>query len=157
MILPRWWNSDSLATLTAAGWAALEDYGIRTVVDLWNESEIGADAAPRPASIETLHIPLDVSEEREFWDVWESGPQFGTPLYYRPHLERFSPERLGPLYASRGQANPEPELEAFLRERGTTAGEVILATLAALDVEEVLLASGLDPADIDRLRERLLG
>ena len=49
------------------------------------------------------------------------------------------------------------ELEAFLRERGTTAGEVILATLAALDVEEALLASGLDPADIDRLRERLLG
>lgn len=39
-----------------------------------------------------MHVALDASEDREFWDVWASGPQFGTPLYYRPHLDRF-PER----------------------------------------------------------------
>ncbi|MGD9734460.1 MAG: tyrosine-protein phosphatase [Solirubrobacterales bacterium] len=204
-------RSDALATLTPRGWAALEAYGVRTVIDLRNDKEIGADAAPRPAAIETFRVPLDVSEDREFWSVWDSGPQFGTPLYYRPHLERFpersaavlraiaraqpggvafhcvggrdragqvamlvlalagvepeaiaadhglSPERLAPLYAARGQANPEPELAAFLRERGTSAGEVIIETLAALDVEATLLAAGLEPSDLSRLRERLIG
>ena len=38
--------------------------------------------------IATVHLPLDDAEDREFWDVWASGPQFGTPLYYLPHLER---------------------------------------------------------------------
>jgi hypothetical protein len=204
-------RSDSLSALSAEGWAALEAYGIRTVVDLRNEDEIGADAAPRPESIETIHVPLDVSEDREFWKDWGSDLRFGTPLYYRPHLERLpernadviraiagaergsvafhcvggrdragqvamlvlalarvepeeigrdherSFERLGPLYAARGWGNPEEELAGFLRERGTTAAEVIVATLAALDVEEILLAGGLDPADLARLRERLLG
>ena len=28
----------------------------------------------------------------DFWSAWAGGPQFGSPLYYRPHLERF-PER----------------------------------------------------------------
>src|SRR6201996_4228799 len=82
-------RSDSLQRLEARGWEEVEAYGIRTVVDLRNESEIGPDVSPRPASIETVNIPLDVTEDREFWDVWENGLQFATPLYYGPHLERF--------------------------------------------------------------------
>jgi protein tyrosine/serine phosphatase len=85
-------RSDALTRLEAQGWEEVEAFGIRTVIDLRNESEVGPDASPRPASIETVKIPLDVSEDREFWEVWENGPQFATPLYYRPHLERF-PER----------------------------------------------------------------
>jgi protein-tyrosine phosphatase len=81
-------RADSLERLTAAGWAALEEHGVRTVVDLRNAHEIGTDAAPRPDSIETVVVELDGYEDREFWDVWESGIQFATPLYYRPHLER---------------------------------------------------------------------
>jgi protein-tyrosine phosphatase len=85
-------RSDSLQNLEARGWEEVETFGIRTVIDLRNASEIGADAARRPESIETVKIPLDVTEDREFWDVWGNGPQFATPLYYRPHLERF-PDR----------------------------------------------------------------
>lgn len=47
------------------------------------------DAGRRASGVTTIRIPLDVSEDREFWNVWRSGPQFGTPLYYGPHLERF--------------------------------------------------------------------
>ena len=54
---------------------------MRTVVDLRNDDELGDDAAPRPHEIATLHIALDGKEDREFWDAWDSGPQFGTPLY----------------------------------------------------------------------------
>jgi hypothetical protein len=203
-------RSDSLTRLTAQGWEELETYGVRTVVDLRNEGEIGTDAAPRPGSIATVNIPLDVTEDREFWDVWESGPQFATPLYYRPHLERFpdrsadviravararpggvvfhcaggrdragqiamlvlalvgveaeviaadyglSDERLRPLYLSQGQADEAPRIAEFLRDRGTTAAEVIVETLAALDVEATLLGGGLEGGDLAALRRRLV-
>jgi ribosomal protein S18 acetylase RimI-like enzyme len=85
-------RSDALDALSPAGWEALWDHGIRTIIDLRNEDERGPDNALRPDGLTTLHLPLDVSEDREFWNVWASGPQFGTPLYYGPHLERF-PER----------------------------------------------------------------
>ncbi|MFT3866445.1 MAG: tyrosine-protein phosphatase [Solirubrobacterales bacterium] len=203
-------RSDSLARLEAQGWEEAEAFGIRTVVDLRNESEIGADAAPRPASIETVNIPLDVTEDREFWDVWEAGPQYATPLYYRPHLERFpersaavvraiaqappggvvfhcaggrdragqisilvlalagvapatiaadyalSDECLRPLYLSQGGEDEGPKIAAFLRERGTTATELIVELLAAFDVEAALSAAGLTEADLAALRRRLL-
>jgi protein-tyrosine phosphatase len=203
-------RSDSLARLEARGWQELEAYGIRTVVDLRNVGEIGEDVAARPESIETVNIPLDVTEDREFWDVWEKGPLFATPLYYRPHLERFpdrsadviraiararpggvvfhcaggrdragqvamlvlalvgvepeaiaadyeiSDERLRPLYLSQGQADEAAGIAEFLQGRGTAAAEVIAETLAALDVEAILLDGGLERADLSSLRDRLL-
>jgi protein-tyrosine phosphatase len=78
---------------------------VRTVIDLRNGGERGEDAAPRPASIRTVHLPLDVNEDREFWDVWESGPEFGTPLYYGPHLQRF-PQRNAEVVAAFARADP---------------------------------------------------
>jgi protein tyrosine/serine phosphatase len=75
-------RADALDGLSAAGWAALVAHGVRTVVDLRNDDERGPDAAPRPATVTSVHLPLDGTEDREFWSVWESGPQFGTPLYH---------------------------------------------------------------------------
>jgi protein tyrosine/serine phosphatase len=96
-------RADALDGLSEDGWAALAAHGVRTVIDLRNDDERGADAAPRPASITTVHIPLDVNEDREFCSVWQSGPQFGTPLYYGPHLNRF-PERSATVVAATARA-----------------------------------------------------
>lgn len=98
-------RADALEDLTADGWMALVAHGVRTVIDLRNDDEVGEDVAPRSADVTTIRIPLDVSEDREFWDVWQSGPQFGTPEYYRPHLERF-PERSAAVVAAVAQAEP---------------------------------------------------
>jgi protein tyrosine/serine phosphatase len=98
-------RADALDELTAAGWAALLAHGVRTVIDLRNEEERRGDAAPPPPELTTLRLPLDVVEDREFWDVWDSGPQFGTPLYYGPHLERF-PERSAAVIAAIADAPP---------------------------------------------------
>lgn len=203
-------RADSLGSLTAAGWESLVAHGIRTIVDLRNDDERDDDTAPRPSSLTTVHLPLDVSEDREFWGEWESGPQFGTPLYFGPHLHRFpernaevvaaianaepggvafhcvggrdrsgqvamillalagvgareiaadyafSAERLRPLYAARGREDDGPVLETFLRERGTSAEEVIAETLASVDIERRLMAGGLAAADVDALRARVL-
>jgi protein tyrosine/serine phosphatase len=79
-------RADTLSGLTAAGWEALLEHGVRTVVDLRNEDERGADAAPRPAEIETVHAPLDGSTDPA--DTLRTNPEWGTPLYYRAHLMR---------------------------------------------------------------------
>ena len=65
---------------------------MRTIIDLREEDELDG-AGPRD-EVETIHIPLDrIADDPEFWDDWMHGPQFGTPLYYAPFVERF-PERI---------------------------------------------------------------
>lgn len=98
-------RADSLDSLTSRGWAALEAHGIRTVIDLRNDDERPAASGPRPAGLTTLHVALDEIEARDFWDVWGTGWQFGTPLYYGPHLERF-PHRSAAVAAAVGAAPP---------------------------------------------------
>jgi protein-tyrosine phosphatase len=97
-------RSGTVDRLTPAGWAALRAHGIRTVVDLRNSEERPAEL-PHPPGIAVRHVPVDGSEDREFWDVWSTGPQFGTPLYYRPWLERF-PQRAAAVVAAIAHAPP---------------------------------------------------
>jgi protein-tyrosine phosphatase len=52
-------RADALDGLSDAGWRALTEHGVRTVIDLRNDDELGEDAAQRPASLTTVHIPLD--------------------------------------------------------------------------------------------------
>jgi protein-tyrosine phosphatase len=59
---------------------------VTTILDLRN-SEERARARSR-----SLHLPLDGTEDHEFWQNWGQRWEFGTPLYYLPHLERM-PER----------------------------------------------------------------
>lgn len=98
-------RADALDRLTAEGWSQLWQHGVRTVVDLRNDDEIRPDLAPRPAELETVHLPLDGIDHREFWDYWSSGPQFGTPLYYGPFLRRF-PKRTGAVVGAIARARP---------------------------------------------------
>jgi protein-tyrosine phosphatase len=203
-------RADSLSTLSAAGWQALLAHGVRTVIDLRNAEERAEDAALRPSSLQTVHLPLDVNEDREFWGEWESGPQFGTPLYYGPHIQRFpernaevisaiaqavpggvafhcvggrdrsgqvamlvlallsvdpdviaadyllSAPRLRSLYRARGEVDQAPELEGALRDRGTSAQQVIAETLREIDVEAILRSGGLSRSEIHVLRARML-
>ena len=98
-------RADALERLTARGWAALEAHGIRTVIDLRNPDEIGGDAAPRPPALTTIRVPLDGLEDWEFWQHWYGRPEFGTPHYYGPWLERF-PDRAARVLAAIARAQP---------------------------------------------------
>jgi hypothetical protein len=118
---------------------------------LRNDDEIRADAAPRPASVRTLRLPLDGSGDREFWDIWESGPQFGTPLYYGPHLERF-PERSAAVISAIARA--EPGGVAFHCAGGRDrAGQVSMLLLALVGVTLEDIAADYALSD-DRLPAR---
>jgi protein-tyrosine phosphatase len=125
-------RADALDELTEAGWAALVAHGVRTVVDLRNDDERGGDRAPRPAGVTTLHRPLDAVEDREFWSVWDSGPQFGTPLYHGPHLERF-PERSAAALAAIAEA-PAGGVAFHCGGGRDRAGQVAMLLLALVGV-----------------------
>ncbi|MFN8205262.1 MAG: tyrosine-protein phosphatase [Solirubrobacteraceae bacterium] len=132
-------RADALDGLTAAGWAALVEHGVRTVVDLRNDDELRKDAAPRPQEVTTVHIPLDVTEDREFCNVWQNGPQFGTPLYYRPHLDRF-PERSAAVVSAVARARPGGV--AFHCAGGRDrAGQVTMLLLALAGVPAEVIAA----------------
>jgi protein-tyrosine phosphatase len=144
-------RADSLQELTEQGWDALLAHGVRTVIDLRNDDERGDDAAPRPAEVTTLDLPLDAHDDRGFWDVWESGPQFGTPLYYGPHLERH-PERSAAVIAA--IAGAQPGGVAFHCAGGRDrAGQVAMLALALAGVEPSAIAGDYALSD-SRLRAR---
>jgi protein-tyrosine phosphatase len=139
-------RADALDDLTARGWGRLAEYGVRTVIDLRNADERHDDAAPRPASVRTVHLPLDADHDREFWGVWASGPQFGTPLYYLPHLERF-PERSARVLGA--IADAEAGGVAFHCGGGRDrAGQIALLLLALVGVRpEAIVADYLRSAE----------
>lgn len=146
-------RADSLEDLTAAGWASLHESGVRTVVDLRDDSERGPDAAPRPPGITTVHLPLDASEERDFWAIWRSGPQFGTPLYYRPHIESF-PERSAAVVAA--IAGAEPGGVAFHCAGGRDrSGQISMIVLALAGVRPEAIVADYE-VSFDRLPARYL-
>jgi protein-tyrosine phosphatase len=125
-------RADALSDLTQAGWAALESHGIRTVIDLRNEDERSPDLARRPVRVSTIQLPLDGREDREFWDLWDRGPQFGTPLYYRPHLEAL-PQRS--VAVIRAIARAQPGGVAFHCAGGRDrSGQIAMLVLAIADV-----------------------
>jgi protein-tyrosine phosphatase len=132
-------RADSLSSLTEDGWQALLDHGVRTVIDLRNAEERAADASPRPSSLRTVHLPLDVNEDREFWDVWESGPQFATPLYYGPHIQRFA-KRNAEVISAIAQADPGGV--AFHCAGGRDrCGQVAMLVLALVGVAPEVIAA----------------
>ena len=132
-------RADSLNHLTEAGWAALVDHGVRTVVDLRNDDERGGDVARRPDVLHTVALALDGIDDTEFWAEWISGPQFGTPLYYLPHLRRF-PDRTAAVVAAVARARPGGVV--FHCNAGQDrAGQIAMVLLALLGATAETIAA----------------
>jgi protein-tyrosine phosphatase len=81
-------RGDGVGRLSDAGWQALLDYGVRTVIDLRNEPEIRPDLGRRPDEVTTVNLPLDNAADEEFWTHVRGNQLDGSPLYYRPFLDR---------------------------------------------------------------------
>ena len=130
-------RADALDRLTAAGWDDVVGHGVRTVIDLRNEDERSPDAAPRPAAVTTLTLPLDGKADPAWWAEWGSGPQIGSPLYYRSFLERF-PERAAAVVRAVATA-PAGGVVVHCRAGRDRAGltAVLLLELARVEHHEI--------------------
>ncbi len=58
-------RADSVRLLTAAGWQAAADYGIRTVVDLRGDHEL-RDDPPGELPLDVVHVPFMEANEEEW-------------------------------------------------------------------------------------------
>ena len=63
-------RADSVSQLTPAGWQALADYGVRTVLDLRGDHE-REDDPPRELPVEVLHVPFMEASEEEWNEIAE--------------------------------------------------------------------------------------
>jgi protein tyrosine/serine phosphatase len=134
-------RSEAVDRLTPAGWRALREHGVRTIIDLREDDERSApdDGAARRDGVYTIHIPLDrIADDPEFWKDWMHGPQFGTPLYYAPFLERF-PERIEQVLDAIERARPGGVLFHCVGGRDRT-GLVAVAALGAVGVAPEAIA-----------------
>jgi protein-tyrosine phosphatase len=61
-------RADSVRQLGEAGWQALVDYGVRTVVDLRGHHELHDDP-PGQVPVEVVHVPFMEADEGEWRDV----------------------------------------------------------------------------------------
>jgi hypothetical protein len=147
-------RADKVAGLSASGWAALVEHGIRTIVDLRRPSECQPDLAPRPSLLTTVSAPLEDEADTAFWAEWR--PRSGTPLYYRPFLERF-PRRVAAAVAAIAEAGPGGVVVHCAAGRDRT-GMVTLVLLALLGVApDAIVADYLLSADGLRRRSAHLG
>jgi protein-tyrosine phosphatase len=144
-------RADALDRLSARGWAALEASGVRTVIDLRNDDEVGTDAAPRPSGATTFHLPLDGIEDTEFWKDWQGRPEFGTPLYYRAFLDHF-PDRTAAVITAIARAEPGGvAVHCGIGRDRTGLIAILLLALAGTEPEEIAADYALSE---ERLRTR---
>jgi protein-tyrosine phosphatase len=136
--LTRWGavvRSDHPARLTAAGWSALYEYGIRTIITLATDGnpENIPDSAPRPPDLVTIRCAIEDFTDTEFVDLWVMNELCCTPLYYRDALKRW-PERHVAVIEAVARARPGGVLIHCKRGHDRT-GIVTLLLLALAGVE----------------------
>lgn len=99
-------RADSLDRLTPDGWSALHAHGVRTIVGLREEDE-RTDGIVRPDEITVVTVALDDNDDAAFWYGLIDDDVDGTPLYYRPFLERKADRCMAALTAV-ARAAPAP-------------------------------------------------
>lgn len=204
-------RGDSPDLLSAAGWRALWDFGVRTIIDLRREDECATDLV-RPAGLELHRVSWDDYPDRE-WNEHHVVP--GLPASMRAFLRdypsavadtarlliraapgavlvhcaggrdrtglfailvgalvgvdpqalyddyRHSFTRLLPLHRKLGEQDAIDFLEsdAYAEERARALAQVrsVIDELDSAAAERVLTAGGLGDAEVDALRDRLVG
>ncbi|ACU70608.1 protein tyrosine/serine phosphatase [Catenulispora acidiphila DSM 44928] len=125
-------------SLTAAGWTAAWDHGVRTVLDLRAEDESEADQTPRPDGIAAVRVPLDPEPGTAFHDHWTPIDNMATPLYLPALLAEY-PDRV--VAAVRAIATAAPGCVVFHCSGGKDRSGLIalvLLAFAGAEPEEIV-------------------
>ncbi|MFE2110068.1 tyrosine-protein phosphatase [Kitasatospora sp. NPDC059463] len=129
-------RADNLDRLTAEGWDALLDHGVRTVVDLRNTEEY-KPLLPLPEDVELIRVPLDELAGPAWWQAY--GHLDGTPLALRPYLDH-CPHAAAELITTIAGARPGGLVVHCGAGRDRT-GLAALLLLALADVEPAEIAA----------------
>ena len=127
-------RSDSPARLTEAGWSALHEYGIRTIITLrtYGMVEDELNIKPLYPDLETVQVAIEDITDPEFVQQWVDSGLWCTPLYYKDALRRW-PERHAAVISSVARARPGGVLFHCIRGNDRT-GIIALLLLALVGV-----------------------
>lgn len=150
-------RSDDPAKLTAAGWAELYAYGIRTIISLRTDglTEDAPAAAQRPTDLTIVRVAIEDFADTEFVDRWVVSDLWCTPLYYRDALRRW-PERHIAAIAAVAQARPGGVLIHCGRGNDRT-GIIAMLLLALVGVAPEDIATDYEMSPDPRREELLKG
>lgn len=131
-------RSESLDKLTPRGWSALQEHGVRTIVDLRSVAEWEQRSYEPPPGVERVHVPLEegLEDDPEFRH-WTATGMLATPLYYQRFLARW-PERCAAAVAAVAHA-PDGGVLVHCHMGRDRAGIValLLLTLAGAGAEDI--------------------
>ncbi len=133
-------RSDTPSRLTAAGWAALHAYGIRTIITLhthgMQEPEL-TFTSPYPGLV-TLQVAIEDVTDKDFVQQWASTDLWSTPLYYSDALRRW-PGRHAAVISAIARAQPGGVLFHCVRGHDRTGIiALLLLTLAGVTLQDIL-------------------
>ncbi|MEV7182766.1 tyrosine-protein phosphatase [Kitasatospora sp. NPDC093102] len=135
-------RADNLDRLTAEGWDALLDHGVRTVVDLRNAEEY-KPLLPLPEGVELIRVPLDELAGPARWEA--HGRLDGTPLALRPYLDHCPHAAAALISAIAGTRPGGVVVHCGAGRDRTGLAAVLLLALAGVDraaIAEDYLLSG---------------
>jgi len=100
-------RSDNPARLIAAGWSALYDYGIRTLVTLrtHGRAEDNLNVTPPYPDLAVIQVAIEDITDAVFLQRWAATGLWCTPLYYQDALQRW-PQRHAAAISAISQARP---------------------------------------------------
>ncbi|MGW4128180.1 tyrosine-protein phosphatase [Amycolatopsis japonica] len=131
-----------LRFVTDEGWSQARQSGLRTIVDLRNADEIRLATTTPPNGFDRIEVPLDDIEDTEFWQHINKARLNGSPLYYRPFLERKA-SRCAAVITALAQCGPGGVLFHCGAGRDRT-GLITLLLLALADVRPEAIAADYD-------------
>jgi protein-tyrosine phosphatase len=129
-------RSDSVSQLTEAGWAALVEHGIRTVVDLRGDHE-REDDPPRELPVDVVHVPFMEANDEE-WN--ELAPRIEAAAEAAPDVET-STRDVYLIFLEHFKANVAASMRAVAR---AAEGGVVVHCVGGKDRTGLLTALILD-------------
>lgn len=152
-------RGDQPVNLTAEGWDALYEHGIRTIISLRTyglEEKDHPMVIPPHSDIHVASVEIEDVTDKEFVANWATSDLWGTPLYYTDALNLWAHRHAAALQAI-PQAQPGGVF--FHCKRGydrTGIITLLLLTLAGVSLEDITADYELsaDPARDQLLAER---
>ncbi|MGH3063686.1 MAG: tyrosine-protein phosphatase [Gaiellaceae bacterium] len=154
----RWGSvvrADSVRQLTDAGWQAVVDYGVRTIVDLRSDEELAEDP-PAEKPVEAVHVSFfdsrpDVFEEVEQASVAAADHASATRDVYLIFLEHFRSNVAAAIRAVASAPDGGVVVHCHGGKDRTGLVSAFLLRLAGVPIEEIATDYSLSE---ERLRTR---
>lgn len=149
-------RGDHPVRLTAKGWDALYEHGIRTIVSLRTHGFDEKDhpvVVPPFADIQVVSVEIEDVTDEEFVEKWATSDLWGTPLYYTDALNLWAHRHASALQAI-ARAQPGGVLYHCIRGHDRTGIiTFLLLSLAGVSLKDITADYELS---VDPVRDQLL-